>query len=109
MGEGRDRRYFGVGPEQGGHSHQLHFRPARWSFVCRSSGLYFHAHGAISGNGLTLAQLLIQHPCIARRTAQRLIMKLIERGEVTVLGEGRDIPRWTDCGHSCEELTSSPR
>ncbi len=42
-----------------------------------------------SGNGLTLAELLTQHPDIARRTAQRLIAKLIEIGQVTALGEGR--------------------
>lgn len=42
-----------------------------------------------SGNGLTLAELLTQHPDIARRTAQRLIAKLIERGEISAQGEGR--------------------
>ena len=42
-----------------------------------------------SGSGLTLAELLTQHPGIARRTAQRLIAKLIESGQVTALGEGR--------------------
>lgn len=42
-----------------------------------------------SGNGLALAELLTQHPKIARRTAQRLIAKLIESGQVTALGEGR--------------------
>ena len=42
-----------------------------------------------SGSGLTLAELLTQHPGIARRTAQRLIAKLIEHGQVTALGEGR--------------------
>lgn len=42
-----------------------------------------------SGNGLTLAELLTQHPDIARRTAQRLIAKLIERGQISALGEGR--------------------
>jgi len=42
-----------------------------------------------SGSGLTLAELLAAHPGIARRTAQRLIAKLIESGQVTALGEGR--------------------
>lgn len=42
-----------------------------------------------SVSGLTLAELLTQHPGIARRTAQRLIAKLIENGEVTAMGEGR--------------------
>lgn len=40
-------------------------------------------------NGLTLAELLIRHPDIARRTAQRLIAKLIESGQVTAPGEGK--------------------
>ena len=40
-------------------------------------------------NGLTLAELLSGHADIARRTAQRLIAQLIERGQVTALGEGR--------------------
>lgn len=39
--------------------------------------------------GLTLAELLTEHPGIARRTAQRLIAKLIERGQVTARGDGR--------------------
>lgn len=42
-----------------------------------------------SGSGLTLAKLLTQHPGIAQRTAQRLIAKLIENGQVTALGVGR--------------------
>jgi len=42
-----------------------------------------------SENGLTLAELLTEHPDIARRTAQRLIAKLIDRGQVTATGEGR--------------------
>jgi hypothetical protein len=42
-----------------------------------------------SENGLTLAELLTEQPGIARRTAQRLIAKLIEKGQVTALGEGR--------------------
>ena len=40
-------------------------------------------------SGLTLAVLLTRHPDMARRTAQRLIAKLIESGQVTALGEGR--------------------
>ena len=42
-----------------------------------------------SGNGLTLTELLARHPDIARRTAQRLIAKLIESGQITANGEGR--------------------
>jgi Fic family protein len=42
-----------------------------------------------SKNGLTLAELLTGHPDIARRTAQRLIVKLIESSQVTALGSGR--------------------
>src|SRR5471032_286425 len=42
-----------------------------------------------SAGGLTLAELLTEHPGIARRTAQRLIAKLIERGQVTARGDGR--------------------
>lgn len=42
-----------------------------------------------SASGLTLADLLAQHSGIARRTAQRLIAKLIERGQVIARGEGR--------------------
>ena len=47
--------------------------------------------GSIKGsrNGLTLAELLARHPEIARRTAQRLIAKLVTNGEVAALGEGR--------------------
>ena len=42
-----------------------------------------------SNNGVTLAELLAQHPDVARRTAQRLIAKLIESGSVIARGEGR--------------------
>lgn len=42
-----------------------------------------------SGSGLTLAELLTQHPGIARRTAQRRIAKLIENGQIIAQGEGR--------------------
>lgn len=42
-----------------------------------------------SGNGATLAELLTTHPDLARRTAQRLIAKLIESGQVSARGEGR--------------------
>ncbi len=49
-------------------------------------------------SGLTLAELLTQHPAIARRTAQRLIAKLIESGQVTARGEGR-ARRYFVAGH----------
>lgn len=42
-----------------------------------------------TARGLSLAELLSAHPDIARRTAQRLIAKLIQSGQVTALGEGR--------------------
>jgi hypothetical protein len=42
-----------------------------------------------SSRGLTLAELLTQHPNIARRTAQRLIAKLIEQEQIRAQGEGR--------------------
>ena len=42
-----------------------------------------------SENGLTLAELLSAHIGIARRTAQRLIAKLIENHQVSAMGEGR--------------------
>lgn len=38
---------------------------------------------------MTLADLLTEHPGMARRTVQRLIAKLIESGQVTALGQGR--------------------
>jgi hypothetical protein len=43
----------------------------------------------MSDTGSTLAELLIQHPDIARRTAQRSIAHMIARGQVTAMGEGR--------------------
>lgn len=43
----------------------------------------------LSEGGVTLAELLRTHPHIARRTAQRLIAKLIKRGEILAMGEGR--------------------
>lgn len=42
-----------------------------------------------SADGLTLAELLTRHPDIARRTAQRLIAKLVDEGKVSAQGEGR--------------------
>lgn len=42
-----------------------------------------------SAQGLALAELLCQHPEIARRTAQRLIARLLERGQISALGAGR--------------------
>ena len=42
-----------------------------------------------SEGGLTLAELLTAHPDTARRTAQRLIAKLIESGQVAASGQGR--------------------
>lgn len=42
-----------------------------------------------SENGVTLAELLTEHSGIARRTAQRLIAKQIESGQIAATGEGR--------------------
>ncbi|MFM1907882.1 MAG: Fic [Pseudomonadota bacterium] len=42
-----------------------------------------------SGAGLSLAELLTQHPGVARRTAQRLLATLIKTGQITARGEGR--------------------
>lgn len=39
--------------------------------------------------GLTLAELLVRHPQIARRTAQRLISQMIAAGQISARGEGR--------------------
>lgn len=39
--------------------------------------------------GLTLAELLSQRPDLARRTAQRLIAKLVESGKLEAVGQGR--------------------
>jgi hypothetical protein len=42
-----------------------------------------------STGGPTLGELLARHPDIARRTAQRLIQRMIEAGQITARGEGR--------------------
>lgn len=42
-----------------------------------------------SESGLTLTELLVQRPGIARRTAQRWIATLIANGQITAIGEGR--------------------
>ncbi len=43
----------------------------------------------LATNGITLAELLSQHPTLARRTAQRYISELINQGSITAIGEGR--------------------
>jgi hypothetical protein len=43
----------------------------------------------MSGTGLTLAELLVRHPDVARRTAQRSISQMIALRQVTAVGEGR--------------------
>ena len=43
----------------------------------------------LSVAGLSLAELLTEHPYMARRTAQRLIAKLIENGQAAGMGQGR--------------------
>ena len=42
-----------------------------------------------SDNGITLAELLTQHPNVPRRTAQRQIAKLIDSEMITARGKGR--------------------
>lgn len=42
-----------------------------------------------SAPGLTLAELLVRHPDVARRTAQRWISQLIIDGLIAAIGEGR--------------------
>jgi hypothetical protein len=42
-----------------------------------------------STGGMTLTELLIANPAMARRSAQRVIAKLIETGGVNASGEGR--------------------
>ncbi|WP_332775680.1 Fic family protein [Polaromonas sp.] len=42
-----------------------------------------------SAAGLTLANLLAQHPDVARRTAQRWISQWINEGQISAIGEGR--------------------
>ena len=46
-------------------------------------------HFALSAGMQTHAELLTEHPHIARRTAQRLIARLIESGQIIPRGEGR--------------------
>jgi fido (protein-threonine AMPylation protein) len=43
----------------------------------------------LSDSGVTLADLLLKRPDMARRTVQRQVAKLIEGGQVTAVGEGR--------------------
>jgi len=42
-----------------------------------------------SANGISLAQLLANHPDVSRRTAQRWISRLILEGRINAIGEGR--------------------
>ena len=43
----------------------------------------------LSETGLTLAELLAQHPGMARRTLQRLLAKWLESGEIAAQGDAR--------------------
>lgn len=43
----------------------------------------------VAGDGITLAELLVLHPDIARRTAQRSIASLLERGDIIARGAAR--------------------
>ena len=57
--------------------------------------------------GCSLAELLTQHPDIARRTVQRQIAKLIEGGQVIALGEGRARRYFATAGLS-ESIAQTP-
>ncbi|MDP3520638.1 MAG: Fic family protein, partial [Hydrogenophaga sp.] len=52
-----------------------------------------------SENGLTLAELMAQHPKVARRTAQRQIAQLIAAGQIVARGEGRARRYWGIASH----------
>jgi Fic family protein len=56
--------------------------------------------------GLTLAELLSQSPDLARRTAQRLIAKLIESGNLEAVGQGR-ARRYFSADNSPDKVTST--
>ena len=56
--------------------------------------------------GLTLAELLSQRPDLARRTAQRLIAKLIESGKLEAVGQGR-ARRYFSVDNSPDKVTST--
>ena len=56
--------------------------------------------------GLTLAELLSQRPDLARRTAQRLIAKLIESGKLEAVGQGR-ARRYFSADNSPDKVTST--
>jgi hypothetical protein len=62
----------------------------------------------MSDNGLTLGELLAQHPNVARRTAQRLIANLIGQGQVIATGEGR-ARRYFRAGVSADTGASAAR
>jgi hypothetical protein len=49
--------------------------------------------------GLTLAELMAQHPNVARRTAQRQIAQLIAAGQIVARGEGRARRYWGVASH----------
>ena len=42
-----------------------------------------------AAHGITLAELLTQHPEVARRTAQRLIQQMVSAAQIRAQGEGR--------------------
>lgn len=42
-----------------------------------------------AANGLSMAELMTMHPDIARRSAQRQVAKLVEKGQVIAQGDGR--------------------
>jgi DNA-binding transcriptional MocR family regulator len=54
-----------------------------------SSAIHLFNSVQAAAEGLTLAEFLAQHPGMSRRTVQRLMAMLIERGHITARGEGR--------------------
>lgn len=56
--------------------------------------------------GLTLAELLSQRPDLARRTAQRLIAKLVESGKLEAVGQGR-ARRYFSADNPPDKVTST--
>lgn len=56
--------------------------------------------------GLTLAELLSQRPDLARRTAQRLIAKLVESGKLEAVGQGR-ARRYFSVDNTPDKVTST--
>ena len=53
-----------------------------------------------SAAGISLAELLLHHPDVARRTAQRWVSQLIADGRIVAIGEGRARRYLVGLGHA---------